>query len=55
MGILHPAINGDLIPDSARQRCAPYVLETLLPGTGHFLQLEDPVAFNRALTAILSS
>jgi len=49
------AINGDLIPDSARQRCAPYVLETLLPGAGHFLQLENPEAFNRALTAILSS
>ncbi len=48
------AINGDLIPDTARQRCAPYVQETLLPGTGHFLQMEEPAAFNRALTAILS-
>lgn len=47
------AINGALIPASARQRCAPYVLETLLPRAGHFLHLEDPEAFNRALTAIL--
>lgn len=47
------AINGALIPDSARQRCAPYVRETLLPGAGHFLQLEDPAAFNRALAQVL--
>ncbi len=48
------AINGALIPDSARQSCAPYLHEMLLPGAGHFLQLEDPAAFNRALAAILS-
>lgn len=48
------AINGSLIPESARERCAPYVLETVIPGAGHFLQMEDPAAFNRALEKILS-
>lgn len=48
------AINGVLIPDSARLRCAPFVRERLLPGAGHFLQLEDPTGFNRALEEILA-
>ena len=48
------AINGALIPESARNRCAPYVTETIIPGAGHFLQMEDPEAFNRVLEDVLS-
>ncbi len=48
------AINGALIPESARNRCAPYVTETIIPGAGHFLQMEDPEGFNRTLEHILS-
>ncbi|MGM0453681.1 MAG: alpha/beta fold hydrolase, partial [Thermodesulfobacteriota bacterium] len=48
------AINGALIPQSARNRCAPFVTETVLPGAGHFLQMEDPAGFNRALAQILT-
>ena len=49
------AINGALIPESARNRCAPYVIETIIPGAGHFLQMEDPEGFNRVLKDVLSS
>lgn len=48
------AINGDLIPASARDRCAPYVQETLIPGAGHFLQMENPAGFNRVLAEVLT-
>lgn len=48
------AINGALVPESARRRCAPYVRETILAGAGHFLQMEDPGGFNRALEQILA-
>ena len=48
------AINGALIPASARERCAPFVTETLIPGAGHFLQMEDPSKFNRVLENILT-
>jgi len=48
------AVNGDLIPASARERCAPFVTETLIPGTGHFLQMEDPSSFNRVLENVLT-
>ncbi len=48
------AVNGSLIPEPARERCAPYVLETVIPGAGHFLQMEDPPVFNRALEKILT-
>ncbi len=47
------AINGDLIPASARERCRPFVIETLVPGAGHFLQMEDPSGFNLVLKKIL--
>lgn len=47
------AINGDLIPPSARERCAPFVSETLIPGAGHFLQMEDSAGFNRVLETVL--
>ncbi|MFP4226240.1 MAG: alpha/beta fold hydrolase [Desulfobacterales bacterium] len=48
------AINGALIPESARRRCAPFVQETIIPGSGHFLQMEDPPVFNHALEKILA-
>lgn len=47
------AINGALVQESARERCAGFVTETLMPGAGHFLQMENPVAFNQALEGIL--
>ena len=53
LGIPIYAINGALIPESARLRCAEFVTETVMPGAGHFLQMENPVAFNQALEAIL--
>ncbi|MCF8055843.1 MAG: alpha/beta hydrolase [Desulfocapsa sp.] len=49
-----PAVNGALIPDSARKRCAPFVQETVIPGAGHFLQMEDPAGFNRVLAGVLA-
>ncbi|MFH7325777.1 alpha/beta fold hydrolase [Desulfurivibrio sp. C05AmB] len=48
------AINGALIPESARRRCAPFVEETVIPGAGHFLQMEDPSGFNRTLAEVLA-
>lgn len=48
------AINGALIPASARERCAPYLTETLIPGAGHFLQMEDPARFNCVLGKVLT-
>ena len=48
------AVNGALIPDSARARCAPFVRETVIPGAGHFLQMEDPAGFNRVLDGVLA-
>lgn len=48
------AVNGALIPESARARCAPFVTETVIPGAGHFLQMEDPAGFNRILEKVLS-
>lgn len=48
------AINGALVPEAARERCAPFVTETVLPGAGHFLQMEDPARFNRALREVLN-
>lgn len=47
------AINGDLIPASARVRCQPFVTETLVPGAGHFLPMEGPAGFNLVLEKIL--
>ena len=48
------AVNGALIPDSARERCAPFVRETVIPGAGHFLQMEDPAGFNLVLDGVLA-
>jgi pimeloyl-ACP methyl ester carboxylesterase len=48
------AINGDLIPESARERCLPFIAETLIPGAGHFLQMEDPAEFNLVLEKVLA-
>lgn len=48
------AINGALIPEAAHKRCAPFVTETVMAGAGHFLQMEDPTGFNRALESLLS-
>lgn len=48
------AINGALIAESARNRCAPYVTETVISGAGHFLQMEDPAGFNRTLESVLT-
>jgi len=47
------AINGALIPETARERCAPSVTETIIPDAGHFLHMEDPDGFNRILNKIL--
>lgn len=48
------AVNGALIPPSARERCAPFVVETIIPGAGHFLQMEDPSGFNHVLQDVLT-
>lgn len=47
------AINGDLVPEASRRRCAGRVDEQRLPGAGHFPQLEMPEVFNQALDDIL--
>lgn len=47
------AINGGLISDEARSRCAPYVEEAVLPDAKHFPQLEMPALFNSALEKIM--
>ena len=47
------AINGDLIGDAARARCAPRVTEWLQPGTWHFPQMEQPDIFAHTLAKVL--
>lgn len=47
------AINGALIPGSARERCAPHFNEAIIAGAGHFPQMEDPDGFNRVLEQVL--
>lgn len=49
------AINGDLIPGHARQRCAPHVTEWHMPGAGHFPQMEQPETFNATLLRALNA
>lgn len=49
------AINGDLIPEPAKRRCAGRVTEWPMPGTGHFPQMEMPGAFNRRLRDVLET
>ena len=47
------AINGEHIPEPARQRCAPYVKTCVLPATHHFPQFEQPDNFVRTLRQLL--
>ena len=47
------AINGDLVGDVARARCAPRVTEWLQPGTWHFPQMEQPDIFAHTLAKVL--
>lgn len=49
------ALNGEHISEAAQKRCAPYVQETVLPGTHHFPQFEQPRAFALALQQSLES
>ena len=49
------AINGEMIPEAARQRCAGRVAETVLASPGHFPQWEQPDAFSQALTKQLEA
>lgn len=51
-GRLH-AINGGLLPDVARARCAPYLRESVIPEARHFPQLETTAAFNEMLEEVL--
>ncbi|MDQ2068403.1 alpha/beta fold hydrolase [Natronospira bacteriovora] len=43
------AINCPLIPDTTRERLGAHMSETVIPGSGHFLQMEVPAAFNAAM------
>lgn len=47
------AINGALISESTRERCTPFMAETIIPEAGHFLQMEDTVGFNQVLGKVL--
>ncbi|MCP1673972.1 pimeloyl-ACP methyl ester carboxylesterase [Natronocella acetinitrilica] len=40
------AINGKLIPESSRERWSAHMTETVMPDSGHFLQMEAPQVFN---------
>lgn len=43
------AINGKLVPNTARKRCRPYLQEVVMPRAGHFLHMEDAAGFNQLL------
>lgn len=49
------AINCPLIADATRQRLSTYMNESVIPGTGHFLQMERPQKFNQILEQTLAS
>lgn len=49
------ALNGEHIPEAAQKRCAPYVQETIIAGSGHFPQFEQPQAFEQALRQSLEN
>lgn len=48
------AINGGILPDVARQRCADFLTERVLPEAKHFPHFERPAAFNALLTTVLT-
>lgn len=47
------AINGSLIPDAARVRCASHLHEVVIADARHFPQLEAPQRFNQELETIM--
>ena len=47
------AINGDLIPEPAKARCQGRLQEWLIPGAGHFPQLEMPEEFGRVFGEVI--
>ena len=47
------AINGDLVGDAAKARCAGHVTEWLQPGTWHFPQMEQPEIFADVFAKVL--
>lgn len=48
------AINGELIPESARARHQHVITEHLLPKVGHFLHIEQPDAFSQKLAQVVA-
>ena len=52
-GVVIHAINGGMIPEPARQRCARYVTERVIAQAKHFPQLETPEEFEALLEQIL--
>jgi pimeloyl-ACP methyl ester carboxylesterase len=48
-GVAIHAINGGLIPEPARQRCAGHVIEKVIAEAKHFPQLETPEKFEQLL------
>lgn len=54
IGVSIVCINGDMINADARRRHAGRFEEIRLPGTGHFLQMEQPAEFNRHLQTVLT-
>lgn len=48
------AINGEHIPEPARNRCAGYVAEQVIPGSHHFPLFEQPEVFARTLRSLLA-
>jgi pimeloyl-ACP methyl ester carboxylesterase len=49
------AINGDLAPETARERCKGHITELRLDGAGHFPQVEMPERFHKALQDTLKN
>lgn len=49
------AINSPLIADSTRQRLSHHMNETIIPQTGHFLQMEQAQKFNKILEQTLEN
>jgi len=48
------AINCSLLPELTRARLAPRMTESVIPDTGHFLQMEQPDVFNQTLKQVLN-